>query len=136
MEEVFDELIDHIKKLKREYLENQRNIEANKNKNKKGKHSDKLLNKEKYTITVDGTTLKLTTSEFIVLKELLDAKDMFCDYETLCNKLYEYRYESSTAMSLKVLMARLRKKLGDLVKIKTVHGRGFEIVRIKNYDRE
>lgn len=131
MEEVFDELINHIKKVKQEYLQNQNN----KNKLSKMKPSQELLNKEKYTITVNGITKNLTDYEFILMQQLLDADDMYCDYETLCDKIYDYRYDSSTAMSLKVLVARLRKKMGDLVIIKTRYSKGFEIVRIKGYGR-
>lgn len=131
MEDVFDELIDHIKKVKHEYLKNQNN----KNRLSKMKPSKELLNKEKYTITIDGATKNLTDYEFILIEQLLDADDMYCDYETLCNKIYDYKYDSATAMSLKVLISRLRKKLGDLIIIKTVYSKGFEIARIKGYDR-
>lgn len=132
MEDVFDELIDHIKKVKREYLENQKN----KKKAVKNKPSQQFLNKEKYSITVDGVTKNLTDYEFILIQQLLDAEDMYCDYETLCNKIYDYRYDSSTAKSLKVLVFRLKKKLGDLIIIKNLHSKGYEIARIKGYDRE
>lgn len=131
MEEIFDELIDHIQKVKKQYLAEQKIKAVRKN-----KLSTVFLNKVNYSAKVDNQEIRLTTLEFLLLEALLDSDQLFCTYEEICNKIYDYKYDSHTAMSLKILMSRLKKKLGDLITIKTQYSKGFEIVRIKGYDRK
>lgn len=98
----------------------------------------KIQQKEKYTqriliendrqkIVINGEIKDLTENEIIVLQELISSKNNFCTNNELCQKLYNYQYDKSTANSLRATISRLRKKLKGLIKIKSVH-KGYILI--------
>ena len=99
------------------------------------KLSSKFLNKNDYTLHVANVEIRLTGSEFILLETLFNAENMFCTYEQLSRKIYEYNHNYYTDRGLKTILMRLRKKLGKYLIINTVRGRGLKIERIVGYDR-
>lgn len=100
-----------------------------------GKISDLFLNKVTYEIKVAGVVKILTRSEYSLIKELLDSEDMFCSYEKLVRALYGFNTDSASIRSLAVMVARTRKTLEGLIKIKTVRNKGYIITEVKGYDK-
>ena len=133
MESIINQLEELLQKLKEYQRDNGNNKPINVGKN--GKISDLLLNKITYEINVLGETKILTRSEYSLIKELLDSENMFCPYEKLVRALYGFNADSASIKSLAVMVARLRKTLGDLIKIKTVRNKGYIITEVKGYDK-
>ena len=129
-----DEIINDLKKIITK-IENIDNNEHNKNViNNICNNNRLILNRDTGEITVGTYTEKLTNSELSLMECLVNSNNKFCTFENLCNVIYGYS-DSSSKRSLNTIMSRLRKKLKNLIKFKTIHGRGYQIVEVKGYDK-
>ena len=107
-------------------------MEAIENKRKTKKKSNIItLEKEKLMVICNGKSEKLTRSEFLILNELVYADNNFCTYEHLCKILYDYQVDEFTTKSLRITICRLRKKLKGISDIRSIHAKGYELVKGK-----
>ncbi len=79
-----------------------------------------------HTATRDGRPLRLSNKEFAVLEALLDVSPGILSAEQLLNKAWDENADPFT-QTVKVTMARLRRKLGDPPIIDTISGVGYRI---------
>ena len=100
------------------------------------KVSDLFLDKFTYEINIDGKTRVLTRSQYSLIKELLDAENMYCSYERLCTALYGFQSDELAIKSLAVMVTRTRRVVDGLIKIKTVRNKGYIITEVKGYDKD
>ncbi|MGQ9499213.1 MAG: response regulator [Dissulfurimicrobium sp.] len=79
----------------------------------------------KYIVKVDETPVKLTTTEFRLLKELISAPGNVKSREVLLDRVWGYSFDGY-ARTVDTHIRRLRKKLGVLSDcIETVRGVGY-----------
>ncbi|RRS30704.1 MAG: chemotaxis protein CheY [Epsilonproteobacteria bacterium (ex Lamellibrachia satsuma)] len=85
-----------------------------------------MLNENKEEITLNGKVLDLTPAEFVVLKLLIQQRGTTVSKEQILYDSEVFQFGSDGSLS--VIMNRLRKKVGDAVKIKTVRGVGYKLL--------
>jgi DNA-binding response OmpR family regulator len=77
-------------------------------------------------VTVDGTPVDLTTTEFDLLTHLMRRPDRVCSREELLAEVWGYPGGTPTR-TVDVHVAQLRAKLGDAVRLRTVRGVGYAV---------
>jgi DNA-binding response OmpR family regulator len=77
-------------------------------------------------VTVDGTAVDLTTTEFDLLTYLMRRPDRVCSREELLAEVWGYPAGTPTR-TVDVHVAQLRAKLGDAVRLRTVRGVGYAV---------
>ncbi|MFI5914496.1 response regulator transcription factor [Dactylosporangium sp. NPDC051541] len=77
-------------------------------------------------VTRDGRTLPLTTKELAVLEILMGADGAVVSSEALLDRAWDEHADPFTA-TVRVTVARLRRKLGDPPLIETVVGAGYRL---------
>jgi DNA-binding response OmpR family regulator len=77
-------------------------------------------------VTVDGTPVDLTTTEFDLLTYLMRRPDRVCSREELLAEVWGYPAGTPTR-TVDVHVAQLRAKLGDAVRLRTVRGVGYAV---------
>jgi len=85
-----------------------------------------MLNENKEELTLNGKVLDLTPAEFVVLKLLIQQRGTTVSKEQILYDSEVFQFGSDGSLS--VIMNRLRKKVGDAVKIKTVRGVGYKLL--------
>ncbi|MEV5575422.1 response regulator transcription factor [Spirillospora sp. NPDC052269] len=78
------------------------------------------------TVTRDGRPVALTNKEFLVLEELLRAEGGVVSVEDLLARAWDDRIDPFSNV-VRVIVATLRKKLGDPPVIHTVTGAGYRL---------
>jgi two-component system response regulator VanR len=86
------------------------------------------LDKNTYTVTVDGNNLEFTLKEFDILYELIIAEGNVVTRKNLLSKLWDYEYYEDTRI-VDTHIKNIRKKLGDSDCIETVRGIGYKLVK-------
>ncbi len=77
-------------------------------------------------LTLNGTVINLTPAEFMVAKLLIQNRNLIVSKEDI---LYNSKiFENGSDGSLAVIINRLRKKLGEEIKIKTIRGMGYKLL--------
>jgi DNA-binding response OmpR family regulator len=89
-------------------------------------HGDITMNAERQTAQRAGRELALTPREFAVLEVLLRAGPRVVSSEELLEKAWDEHADPFTA-SVRVIMSRLRSKLGEPSAIATVVGKGYRL---------
>jgi DNA-binding response OmpR family regulator len=84
------------------------------------------LNPLTHTATRDGRTLDLSNKEFAVLEALLDASPEILSAEQLLDKAWDENTDPFS-QTVKVTIARLRRKLGEPPIIHTISGVGYRL---------
>jgi len=84
------------------------------------------LDPHRRTVSRDGRGVVLTNKEFIVLEELLRADGGVVSVENLLFKAWDEHIDPFSNV-VRVIMATLRKKLGDPPVIETVTGAGYRL---------
>jgi DNA-binding response OmpR family regulator len=84
------------------------------------------LDPRRHTVSRDGRDVVLTHKEFIVLEELLRADGGVVTVENLLFKAWDEHIDPFSNV-VRVIMATLRKKLGDPPVIETVTGAGYRL---------
>ncbi|MDQ7032205.1 MAG: response regulator transcription factor [Desulfonauticus sp.] len=91
------------------------------------KYKGLTLDKEKMFFSVDGAEVKLTSTEFKLLSELIDAKGKVLSREQLLSRVWGYDFEGY-ARTVDAHIRRLRKKMGPYAEaIETMRGMGYKI---------
>ena len=88
-----------------------------------------ILDSKKHRVTVNGQEITLTNREFLMLKTLLENKDIVLSRDTLLEKVCGYDYVGETNV-VDVYVRFLRSKIDetfDLKMIQTVRGVGYVI---------
>lgn len=88
-----------------------------------------VLDDKKHRVTVNGQEITLTNREFLMLKTLLENKDIVLSRDTLLEKVCGYDYVGETNV-VDVYVRFLRSKIDetfDLKMIQTVRGVGYVI---------
>ena len=85
------------------------------------------VDKNTYTVTVDGNKLELTLKEFDILYELIVAEGKVVTRKNLLSKLWDYEYYEDTRI-VDTHIKNIRKKLGNSDCIETVRGIGYKLV--------
>ena len=85
------------------------------------------VNTTRHIVRRRGTTIAMTAREIAVLTVLLRAYGRVVSAEELLEKAWDEHADPFTA-SVRVIMSRVRAKLGDPVIIETVVGRGYQVV--------
>ena len=94
---------------------------------KKWQYKTLFVDQEKMEVTIDGKEIKLTTTEFKLLLELIKAEGKVLSREYLLNTVWGYDFEGY-ARTVDTHITRLRSKLGDYAEIvKTIRGIGYKI---------
>jgi len=119
-----NEIINQIRNLL-DILESQIGQDENVDKN------IQLLDLDRLCLNINNKSVRLTESECKLLDLLLNSKNLYCSYEELCKKLYNYNFDNSTNMALKTTMHRLRKKTKGMLKIQTIRNKGFQVFMVK-----
>ncbi|WP_158894474.1 response regulator transcription factor [Amycolatopsis anabasis] len=91
------------------------------------RHRDLVLDPARRYAERDGRLLSLTTKEFAVLEILLSAGGVLVSSEDLLERAWDANADPFTN-TVRVTMARLRRKLGTPPLIETVTGAGYRIV--------
>jgi DNA-binding response OmpR family regulator len=89
---------------------------------------DLVVDPQRQSATRGGLPLALTAREFGMLVELLRAEGGVVSAETLLERVWDEHADPFTS-SVRVLMSRLRSKLGAPPLIETVVGAGYRIAR-------
>ncbi|WP_457571388.1 response regulator [Desulfovulcanus sp.] len=85
------------------------------------------FDREKMLFKVDGKVVKLTTTEFKLLTELVDAQGKILSREKLLNNVWGYDFVGY-ARTVDTHVRRLRMKMGPYANlIETVRGMGYKI---------
>jgi len=85
------------------------------------------LDREKMIFTVDSKEVKLTSTEFKLLTELIDAKGKVLSREQLLSKVWGYDFDGY-ARTVDTHIRRLRKKMEPYAHlIETIRGMGYKI---------
>ena len=84
------------------------------------------LDPARHEVTRDGRAVTLSPKEFGVLHVLLRADGAVVSPETLLERVWDEHVDPFTNV-VRVIVARLRKKLGDPPVIETVVGTGYRI---------
>lgn len=85
-----------------------------------------LLNDNKEEVLLNNEILHLTPAEFVIIKLLIQNRNTTVSKEQI---LYESDiFQYSTDGSLAVIISRLRTKLGNDIKIKTIRGIGYRLL--------
>jgi DNA-binding response OmpR family regulator len=90
------------------------------------RHGDIVLNPNRQTAQRADRELALTRREFAVLEVLLRAGPRVVSSEEFLEKAWDEHADPFTA-SVRVIMSRLRSKLGDPPAIATVIGKGYRL---------
>ena len=86
-----------------------------------------IVDQGKMEVTIDGEEIKLTTTEFKLLLELIKAQGKVLSREYLLNSVWGYDFDGY-ARTVDTHITRLRSKLGDYAEIiKTIRGVGYKI---------
>jgi len=87
-----------------------------------------ILDEEQHRVTVDGSEIILTATEFRLLKLLMERKDRVQSRESLLSNVWNYDSEIETR-TVDTHVRRLREKLGDSAgMIQTIRGLGYRAV--------
>lgn len=90
-----------------------------------------ILNKKSKKISINGSEIKLTPTEFKILEVLLERKGEVLSGEELFHLIWEDDYYSKSTNTVTVHIRNLREKMGDSFEkpeyIKTVWGVGYII---------
>ena len=90
-----------------------------------------ILNKKSKQVSINGSEIKLTPTEFKILKVLLERKGEVLSGEELFHLIWEDDYYSKLTNTITVHIRNLREKMGDSFEkpeyIKTVWGVGYII---------
>jgi DNA-binding response OmpR family regulator len=89
---------------------------------------DVVLNRNAREVTVDGTTVELTTKEFDLLATLLENPGIVISRDQLLDRVWGMTYPGGTR-TVDVHVAQLRRKLGRPELVRTVRGAGYKTVR-------
>ena len=85
------------------------------------------MDRERHTVTVDGSPVALTLKEFALLCELLSADGAVLSRDTLLNRVWGYDY-TGESRTVDVHIGTLRQKLGHVGEsIETVRGVGYRV---------
>ena len=90
--------------------------------------NDISVDKNTYTVTVDGNNPEFTLKEFDILYELIMADGNVVTRKNLLSKLWDYEYYEDTRI-VDTHIKNIRKKLGDSDCIETVRGIGYKLVK-------
>ena len=94
-------------------------------------YSENTLNKKSKQVSINGSEIKLTPTEFKILKVLLERKGEVLSGEELFHLIWEDDYYSKLTNTITVHIRNLREKMGDSFEkpeyIKTVWGVGYII---------
>ena len=94
---------------------------------KKWQYKTLIVDQGKMEVTIDGEEIKLTTTEFKLLLELIKAQGKVLSREYLLNSVWGYDFDGY-ARTVDTHITRLRSKLGDYAEIiKTIRGVGYKI---------
>jgi DNA-binding response OmpR family regulator len=85
-----------------------------------------MLDPRQRTVTRNGRQVTLTNKEFAVLEELLRAQGAVVSVEQLLSRAWDENLDPFSNV-VRVIMATLRKKLGDPPVIQTVTGAGYRL---------
>ena len=89
------------------------------------------LDDKSRTVTYDGHSISLTNREFLMLKILLENRDIVLSRDTLLDRVCGYDYIGETNV-VDVYIRHLRSKIDDVFGVKmiqTVRGAGYVIRR-------
>lgn len=90
-----------------------------------------ILNKKSKKVSINGSEIKLTPTEFKILEVLLEKKGEVLSGEELFHLIWEDDYYSKSTNTVTVHIRNLREKMGDSFEkpeyIKTVWGVGYII---------
>lgn len=90
-----------------------------------------ILNKKSKKISINGSEIKLTPTEFKILEVLLERKGEVLSGEELFHLIWDDEYYSKSTNTITVHIRNLREKMGDSFEkpeyIKTVCGVGYII---------
>ncbi|MCR5665645.1 MAG: VanR-ABDEGLN family response regulator transcription factor [Eubacterium sp.] len=93
--------------------------------------SDFVLNVDTHIVTLNGTPLNVTPTEFSILRILLEHYGKVVSAEELFHELWEDEYYTKSNNTITVHIRHLREKMGEIVDnpdyIKTVWGVGYKI---------
>ena len=90
------------------------------------------LNSDRYEVRVQGTPVRLTTTEFNLLAYLLKNKGRVLSRDRLLEQVWGYRY-GGTTRTVDTHIQRLRDKLGpESDCIETVRGVGYKVEVARN----
>jgi DNA-binding response OmpR family regulator len=78
------------------------------------------------SVTRDGLPVTLTNKEFLVLEELMRAEGAVVSVEDLLTRAWDEHIDPFSNV-VRVIMATLRKKLGDPPVIQTITGAGYRL---------
>ncbi|MGH9548230.1 MAG: winged helix-turn-helix domain-containing protein, partial [Terriglobales bacterium] len=91
---------------------------------------DVVLNTVTHIVTRSGVPVKLMPKEFALLEFLLKHQDQVLSADALLDRVWPSSSDMSPE-SVRVYVARLRKKLGDVSDesplLRTVHGVGYKL---------
>jgi DNA-binding response OmpR family regulator len=85
-----------------------------------------MLDPRQRTVTRNGRQVTLTNKEFAVLEELLRAQGAVVSVEQLLSRAWDENLDPFSNV-VRVIVATLRKKLGDPPVIQTVTGAGYRL---------
>ncbi len=85
-----------------------------------------MLDPRQRTVTRNGRQVTLTNKEFTVLEELLRAQGAVVSVEQLLSRAWDENLDPFSNV-VRVIVATLRKKLGDPPVIQTVTGAGYRL---------
>ena len=90
-----------------------------------------ILNKKSKQVSINGSEIKLTPTEFKILEVLLERKEEVLSGEELFHLIWDDEYYSKLTNTITVHIRNLREKMGDSFEkpqyIKTVWGVGYII---------
>ena len=89
-------------------------------------HGDLTLDPALLTVARGGSPVRLTSREFAVLEILLRAQGRVVSSEELLERAWDEHADPFTS-SVRVMVSRLRTKLGEPALIRTVVGRGYQL---------
>jgi DNA-binding response OmpR family regulator len=89
-------------------------------------HAGLSFDTARRVVTRDGRTVPLTTKELAVLEILMSAAGAVVSAEDLLERAWDEHADPFTA-TVRVTLARLRRKLGDPPLIETVVGAGYRL---------
>lgn len=95
-------------------------------------YGDLVINKNQFSVQVQGTPINLTKNEFLLIVYLIENKDRVISREELLRKIWDFKINDIDTRATDDTIKRLRKKLLDnnsKVFIKTVRGFGFKILK-------
>lgn len=88
-----------------------------------------FFDNDTFEVMYKDKNVKLTHNEGIIILELISTSAMFCTYNQLSKKIYDYKYDKTTSAPLKITICRLRKKVAGMFELKTIRGKGIKIIK-------